>query len=107
MKNISICSAFILMFIICATASSSEFNGPQPKAVNENSHQVAEQPTSSSYLDALALFSGLPNRWNRAAAPILRDYLDPNVPAERWVKEASQYIGELRAGIFRDVRPPQ
>ena len=38
-----------------------------------------------------------PDRWNRAAAPLVRDYLDPNVPRDRWVVEAAPYIGELRA----------
>ena len=98
MKNRNICSILlIMMFLTCTTALSSEFNGAQAKAANENGRRAAQQPTSSSYTDALATLSGLPKRWNQAAAPLVRDYLDPNVPADRWVKEASPYIGELRA----------
>ncbi len=29
-------------------------------------------------------FDDFTARWNRAAAPFVRDYLDPNVPADRW-----------------------
>lgn len=46
---------------------------------------------------AIQLFMQLPSRWNHAAAPLIRDYMDPNVPTDRWVKEASIHIGELRA----------
>lgn len=47
--------------------------------------------------DAIASFIDLPARWNRAAAPLVRDYLDPNVPADRWVRDASRQVAELRA----------
>lgn len=98
MKNRNISSALLIVIsITCTAASSSEFNGAQTKAANENGHRATQQPTSSSYTDALTTISDLPKRWNRAAAPLVRDYLDPNVPADRWVKEASPYIGELRA----------
>jgi hypothetical protein len=52
---------------------------------------------SSADVDTIAALMATPDRWNRAAAPLVRDYLDPNVPRDRWVVEAAPYIGELRA----------
>jgi hypothetical protein len=75
--------------------------GPGEKAVNQDGTramlQAEAQSISASDADAIATFIELPGRWNRSAAPLVRDYLDPNVPADRWVKEASTHIGELRA----------
>lgn len=58
----------------------------------------AETPSiSAGDADAIANFVDLPSRWNHSAAPFVRDYLDPNVSVDRWVKEASVYVAELRA----------
>ncbi len=59
--------------------------------------QAHRQSISPSDADAIATFFDLPARWNRATGPLVRDYLDPNIPADRWVKDASHHIGELRA----------
>lgn len=80
--------------------SESDSQVPREKAVDQASGAIfqAQSPSiSAGDTDAIAAFADLPARWNRSAAPLVRDYLDPNVPAERWVKEASAHIGELRA----------
>ena len=46
--------------------------------------------------DAIATWCDLPARWNRAAAPLVRDYLDPNVSPDRWVRSSTSQINELR-----------
>ena len=78
--------------------------GPGEKAVNQAGTRAALQAQAQSIsagdADAIATFIDLPARWNRSAAPLVRDYLDANVPADRWVKEASTHIGELRAVWF-------
>lgn len=86
---------------------------PPPGSESEHSHdRLAAQTdvpvvlgahggsTSPSDVNVIATFSDLPARWNRAAAPLVRDYLDPNIPADRWVEDASHHIGELRAVWF-------
>lgn len=59
--------------------------------------QAQARSMSAGDGDAIANFMDLPARWNKSAAPLVRDYLDPNVPADRWGREASAHIGELRA----------
>ena len=54
------------------------------------------QTLSAIDAEGLVAFVSMPKRWNRAAAPLVRDYLDPNVSAEKWVKESASRIGELR-----------
>jgi hypothetical protein len=51
-------------------------------------------------VDLIRAYSSLPMQWNRAAAPLVRDYLDPNVPADRWVKQVSAHLGKLRAVLL-------
>jgi len=67
------------------------------QAVARAAFQAQAPSMSAGDAAAIACIVDLPARWNRSAAPLVRDYLDPNVPADRWVKEASIHIGELRA----------
>lgn len=79
----------------------SKLKHPQNKRAAQDGARVAleahGQSISPADADAIENFEDFGARWNRAAAPFVRDYLDPNVPADRWVKEASQHVKELRA----------
>jgi len=77
--------------------SSTEPRITADQDVTRDVTQAHGQTIPPGDLEAIALFSDLPARWNLVAAPLVRDYLDPNVSAERWVTEASTSIGELRA----------
>jgi len=59
--------------------------GSEPKGVIAQDYETA------------AAFMELTWEWNRAVAPIVRDYLDPNVSAEAWVKSSTAPMGQLRA----------
>ncbi len=78
----------------------SKLEHQQNKQTGQDAARVAleahGQSTSSADADAIKDFEDFAARWNRAATPLVRDYLDPNVPADRWVKEASQHVIELR-----------
>lgn len=41
--------------------------------------------------------SGHIRRWNIAAAPLIRDYLDTSVSVERWVRESRDDLAEMRS----------
>ncbi|MCA6531333.1 MAG: hypothetical protein IM566_23335 [Pseudanabaena sp. M152S2SP2A07QC] len=58
---------------------------------------VQARSVISEDVDVIISLSGLPSQWNKAAAPFIRDYLDPNISSEQWVKEASFHIGKLRS----------
>ncbi|MDD1416354.1 hypothetical protein MEN41_17560 [Dolichospermum sp. ST_con] len=51
----------------------------------------------SEDIEVIIYLSSLPSQWNKAVAPFIRDYLDPNISSEQWVKEASFHIGKLRS----------
>ena len=55
------------------------------------------QSISRADSEAIKEFRDFTRRWNRAATPFVRDYLDPSFPADRWVREASQHIKKLRS----------
>ena len=57
-------------------------------------------PLSPGDADAVACICPLPGRWNKAAAPLVRDYLDPRVPAYQWVQSALNRIGEMRSVVI-------
>ncbi len=38
----------------------------------------------------------LTSRWNEAAGPLVRDYLDPTIPASTWVYQARSYLNTMR-----------
>jgi hypothetical protein len=38
-------------------------------------------------------------RFNAATLPLMEDYLDPTVSAQRWVRTAEEHIAEMRASI--------
>ena len=42
-------------------------------------------------------------RWNEAGAPLVREYLDPNVSARQWSKDASAHLSKLRL-IFLEMQ---
>jgi hypothetical protein len=85
----------------CTEGERSNSGAGQTKSTDQDVVRAVAQPEnkwiSAGDLEAIAMFVELPSRWNRAAAPLVRDYLDPNVSADRWVREASGYMGELRA----------
>lgn len=62
-------------------------------------------PTTLSKTDAAVFteLAKLAGRWNHAGAPLVRDYLDPNVPRDRWVREATGHLATLR-GVVRDMQ---
>ena len=74
--------------------SGSKLEHPQSKQAGQDGAPVAP---ASSDADAIENFYGFAARWNRFATPFVRDYNDPNVSADRWVREAAQYVKELRA----------
>jgi len=88
----------------CAGQSDSDSQVQRKESVDQSGVRAtlhAQSPSiSPGDADAIAEFIDLPRRWNQSAAPLVRDYLDPNVPADRWVKGASAFIGELRAAYL-------
>lgn len=90
----------LIAAIGCGTPPSSSRVRPTGSVGQEGlqaAFQAEGRALSAGDADAIALFIDLPSRWNQSAAPLVRDYLDPNVPADRWVKEASTHVSELRA----------
>lgn len=53
--------------------------------------------------DAMGRLSALVQGWNTAAEPFTRDYIDPNVSAERWVREATGHIRGMQSSV-EDLR---
>jgi len=47
-------------------------------------------------LPRIELFMELTGRWNEVSAPIVLQYLDPEVAAEDWVEAAKPVLGEMR-----------
>ncbi len=94
------CSISIVMLVSClnlvvANQGYSEISTVQVRGLREILAQ--KRSVIADDIDVIAAFSGLTSRWNNAVAPLVRDYLDPNVSSELWIKEASFHIGELRS----------
>jgi len=87
----------IVAVLLVATGCGRGGQQSDDEAVARALYQAESSSIAAGDLDAIATFDGLPARWNRNAAPVVRDYLDVNVPADRWAEEASTHIGELRA----------
>lgn len=88
-------TAFLVTSISVQALSEGD---PSTPSYNTNRSLRIEAPgPPESYKEALALIGDLPRQWNKASGPLVRDYLDPNVPAEQWVREGSRLIGDLRA----------
>jgi len=47
--------------------------------------------------EVLVKMNVLVSRWNITAAPLVRDYLDPNVSGDTWVRDATSLINEMRS----------
>lgn len=98
-----------LMLVGCDHSQESRSDGSRGRPASKSRKQEAENTgarvalgasgpsISASDWDAIYSFREFAKRWNDAAAPFVRDYLDPNVPADRWVREASQHVKELRS----------
>lgn len=67
------------------------------QALGRSKPSQSRDPVSNSDWNAVAAFTDLPGRWNRESAVLVRDYLDPNVSAQKWVNSSTGRIAELRA----------
>lgn len=100
-----------LMIAACNAPQTSKFKQardlPESKSQYVQSKRPAEDTTrvvsgphgqaiSSADVAAIKQLRNLLRRWNRAAAPFVRGYVDPNVAADRWIREASQHVKELQ-----------
>lgn len=60
----------------------------------------AEGSLSDHDVDVVARLGTYPRAWNEAAAPLVRDYQDPSVSADRWVSDAGEHIDDMRAAVI-------
>lgn len=100
---------YVAILFVCLSAGCEPSAQPDAAANSEAHGKAAADPLnaegnsiSQNDADILAGFSDLASKWNRVAAPLVRDYVDPNVPAARWVRDASAQVGGLRA-VFLEM----
>jgi len=97
----SLLSVYLLALTSCGPTQE------QPSQSAQSSRREADQVAQAMGADSSKLsdhdfevlveMNVLSTRWNHAAAPLVRDYLDPNVQADSWVRSASAIIAEMRA----------
>jgi hypothetical protein len=92
-------SVFLIIAIFCNLVSENKaYSETSTLQINSKRFLVVQvRSTMSEDIEVIIYLSSLPSQWNKAVAPLIRDYLDPNISSEQWVKEASFHIGKLRS----------
>lgn len=92
-------SVFLIIAIFCNLVSDNKaYSETSTLQINSKRFLVVQvRSTMSEDIEVIIYLSSLPSQWNKAVAPFIRDYLDPNISSEQWVKEASFHIGKLRS----------
>lgn len=80
--------------VVGALMMRDEEPSGQEQAVGATSPLSAED---ERLVDGLGEHS---SRWNEAAGPFVRDYLDPNVSAAEWVAAADAQVAEMRNAVI-------
>ncbi len=92
-------SVFLIIAIFCNLVLEDKvYSEISTLQINSNRTLVVQlRSTVSEDIDVIVAISGLSSQWNKAVAPLVRDYLDPNISSEQWAKEASFYVAKLRS----------
>jgi hypothetical protein len=87
-------AAFLVLLAttVCQAQSKAEIERGIARAFNSDAPAIA-----ASDFDGMIEFRKLQSQWNQVATPIVRDYLNPNYPRDRWVTEAVPFATELRS----------
>lgn len=64
-------------------------------------YQANTTPLSKGDTEILLRFGTNGTAWNRASAPLIRDYLDPNISGNQWVERSRTALAELRTVFLR------
>jgi hypothetical protein len=59
--------------------------------------EEGRKPISKHDIDVMCDFNRYSGEWNQSTGSIVRDYLDPSVLAENWIKKANAELTKLRA----------
>jgi len=97
--------AAICAVVVIGLAVGSRVNRQAETSAAEQSLAAAMGATnrfiSEDDLETAATLRTFTTRWNTAAAPLMRGYLDPNVSAEQWVSDAGEHVEGLTAASMR------
>lgn len=88
-----VAAALALAFLTACASQTSDPSGEE-QAIGATS-SLSEQ--DGRIIDGLGEHS---SRWNEAAGPFVRDYLDPNVDAHEWVDAAEAQVAEMRNAVI-------
>jgi len=111
MRAIMLLLAFVLLASVeCQSTDShpsqnSTISRDQSNAIAQALGSTSSSISSHDY-EAIVNYSKATHSWNIAVAPLIRDYLDPNVSADAWVSDARPIIAEVRkiyASMFATV----
>lgn len=76
-------------------------NGDQTPYVLARAYRAKSSPVNQNDAEILLRFGVYGAEWNRAAAPLVRNYIDPNVTGDQWVELSKIPIAQLKTVLLR------
>lgn len=96
-RSVQAWSARILLVSLVTLAGCSSTGTTDEQASSAASSSVNDEHAQDEAL--LAELQTHTTAWNEVLAPVVADYLDPNVEAKNWVADAGPVIGQLEPKI--------
>jgi len=100
MKSMALLLGVLVAIASCSKEEQVEVQGVQSQEVGSKWEDQIEgtllECLQESDYHRIEEFMGLTGRWNEVSAPMVLQYLDPEVGAEDWVKSAQPVLAEMR-----------
>jgi len=89
----------VLGLLAACSSSTTEDNQAGIEARDSVQNRATPEAPSVSDADLMEELQEHTGSWNEVLAPVVADYLDPNVDADAWVAEAGPLFAELEPKI--------
>lgn len=94
------------MLFVVVPILNAALNDEQPDDRKAAQTLGASESVSDSDLNIVDNLDQFTSKWNEAATPLVRDYLDEGVSADAWLETAKSTLGDMdsaRAGLRRAI----